>query len=69
MRDSYNKLGKFHFRNSIQCIAVSEVVVLVFLDGSSLKSEAWDLRMLEGGGRRARGEWNVGSGEWRVDDK
>ena len=40
-----------------------------FLDGSSLRAEAWDLRILEGGGRRARGEWNVECGEWRIDDK
>ena len=42
-------------------------MVLFFLDGSSLRSEAWDLRMLEGGGGAESGMW--GSGWWGVDDK
>ena len=44
-------------------------MVIIFLDGSGLRSEAWDLRMwkVEDGGCAESGMWNVG--EWRIDDK
>ena len=56
--------GNFIFAIQFNALPSRKLWLYFFLDGSSLRSEAWDLRMLEGGGWRVRGEWDVG--EWMV---